>query len=99
MINKIFEEQNSWAESQTPDILFKNFAHQLNLNGEEFSKCINSEEKLQIIQEGINSATKEKLHSTPTIFINKNKIEGLHSKEHYQEILNIEFNKISEKSE
>lgn len=77
MHNIVFENQRDWGEKQLPDPkIFENFARQLGLNMDQYSKDITSQEVKDRIERDRNSGQKLNLQGTPSFFLNGEKIEN-----------------------
>lgn len=76
MHNKLYEDQNSWAESNNPLEIFVKYAQDLNLNVDQFKASISSNKHQQKILNDKNDGTSLGINSTPTFYINGIKTDG-----------------------
>ncbi len=93
MHDKIFDNQNLWIDKEEPGILFKKFAQDIGLNMDTYESCIISKNPAPMIQAGIENGKTENIKTTPTVFINDQKIEGLKSADYYRNIIQNEIEK------
>lgn len=79
MHDKLFEAQTEWSEStKSPDIFVK-YAKELGLDTEKFKKSVESLKFQDKINRDVNDGTTLGINSTPTFYINGNKLENLAS--------------------
>jgi len=94
MHDKIFENQDFWAESDKALDSFLKYAKDLNLDVKKFEEDIKSNQILEKINRDINDGNDLGVNSTPTFFINQKKIVGYLSLEEFKKIID---QKLSEK--
>jgi len=77
MHNLIFQNQKRWSQSSNPAPIFESYAKKIGLDMEAFRNDINSSETQKAVmkekQEGVNKG----VNSTPTFFIDGQKIDPL----------------------
>lgn len=74
--DRVFEDQSQWAGSADSDSYFVNLAVELDLDINSWEECRNSRTVRQAIQDDVNEGTERGVDSTPTFFVNGNKIEA-----------------------
>ena len=87
-LNVLFQKQAIWASGSNPVPALQRIAKFGGINAEDFKQCLNN----RAIEEGIldmrlQAEKTYKISSTPTIYINGEKYEGMHSFEALDEIL------------
>ncbi|OGL30420.1 hypothetical protein A3F37_00910 [Candidatus Saccharibacteria bacterium RIFCSPHIGHO2_12_FULL_41_12] len=83
----LYENQDSWAQEQSPTPIFEEFAKQLGLNVDQFKKDVASEQISSIINANAKDAQTVGANSTPTFFINGKKITSPKSVEEFQKVI------------
>ncbi len=77
MYNKLFEKQAEWGEQQTPQKeKFISYAKEIGLDIANFEKDLDNKELEERIQQDINDGNELGVNSTPTFFINDERIVG-----------------------
>ena len=77
MHDALYENQKEWSESNNPvDDYFVAYAKKLELDLDKFKSDIDAKKYEKIIQQGITDGTALVINSTPTFFINDEKING-----------------------
>lgn len=84
----LFEKQKEWENSGNADEYFRGYAQTLNLNIEQFGKDINSEEIKNKVENDFQSGLRSDINSTPTFFLNGNKIKNPRDYEEFKNIIN-----------
>ena len=89
MHDKIFENQKEWAEnsSQKAEEIFIKLAEELKLDIDKFKNDLKSKELKEKIDNDLNSGIKVNVNSTPTFFLNAEKIQPGSYEEFKQVIL------------
>jgi protein-disulfide isomerase len=77
MHDKLFETQNDWTGASDPVRIFTDYAVQLGLNKDRFTRDMNSTTTASRIERDIESGTASKVDATPTFFLNGKKITNL----------------------
>lgn len=76
-MNKIlFELQNTWANTTDPDQKMTHLATILKLNTQTFADCLKTSDYPQKITTSTKAALQDNIRSTPTFFINTQKLVG-----------------------
>ncbi|MDQ5944178.1 MAG: hypothetical protein QG658_245 [Patescibacteria group bacterium] len=70
MHDKLYETQDDWAEASDPKDKFVEYARELGLNTDDFSRDLNAEAGKDVIDRDKAFGTELKLSGTPTIFVN-----------------------------
>ncbi len=63
------------------------FAAELNLDGDSFRSCLRDGDSGGVVQQDRDLASQMGVQSTPTVFINGDKVEGAQSFEVYRELI------------
>lgn len=89
MHDKLFEQQALWqGMSKTQaEKTFIGFAEELGLNMEEFETTLNSSEAEKAVNEDYNSGTDANVNSTPSFFLNGEKINNPRSVEEFRTLI------------
>lgn len=83
----LYENQDSWAQSTSPNSIFESYAQQLNLNLDQFKKDMVSEEVANIINADVKSAQAIGGNSTPTFAINGKKIDNPKTLDEFKKVI------------
>lgn len=75
MHNLLFENQDRWSSSGNPQAIFVSYAKKLGLNVEQFKEDLNAAETQRTVMEEKEEGVEMGVDSTPTFFINGQKIE------------------------
>lgn len=75
MYDKLFENQTSWSESPDAEKIFIGYATDLDLNIDLFLKDLDSEDIKNKISNDYESGIKSRVNSTPTFFLNGERIQ------------------------
>lgn len=70
MMDLMFEKQEIWADSKTPELLFVEYAKSLGLDDKKFEETMNSKEVADFVQVDASLADQLQLSGTPTVFVN-----------------------------
>ena len=86
-IDILFARQGMWIASQDPSAELQKIAKQAGLSEDDYIVCLKDESVLAAIR-GMQTAAAEKLNvrSTPTFFVNGEKLEGNQSLEVFEEV-------------
>jgi protein-disulfide isomerase len=87
MHDLLFENQQLWDELEDPTEEFTQYAKSLNLDIEKFSLDLNSKEVIDKVNSDYQTGLKAKVNSTPSFFINNQKITNPASYEVFKEII------------
>lgn len=84
----LFQRQTEWTRAREPMKKLQAYARQMGMSGEEFSMCLHNQEVLEGIRTMQSAADKELgVNSTPTFFINGEKVEGNVGLEKFRSVL------------
>ena len=72
----LYDRQDIWAKDSSPGILLKKYAVELGLNPERFNVCLDTRKKKAVMEEDLSIGDALQIQSTPTIFINQERIIG-----------------------
>jgi protein-disulfide isomerase len=86
-VDQIFASQAEWSASDTAREYFVKLATTIGLDAERFETDIDSQQVTQKISEDVASANEVGLNSTPTFFINGEKISDFSSFEEFKKIV------------
>src|SRR3990167_8426579 len=70
MHDLLYVNQTTWSESGDAASIFTDYAKKLDLDADQFTKDMNSDEAKTFVKEGENNAISLGLNSTPSIFLN-----------------------------
>jgi len=87
MAEKLYSNQQEWANLQDPSEIFISYAQELNLDIEQFKNDLNSREIEQKVKNDFNSARKYNLTYTPSFFVNGVLINNPSSYEEFAKII------------
>ncbi len=87
MHDKLFENQNAWAEKGNAEEIFIGYANELGLNVNQFKTDINSKDIEKKIQDDLKSGLGAGVNSTPSFFINGVKIQNPRSYDEFKSII------------
>lgn len=76
MYNLLYSHQNEWAETSNARDIFIGYAKKININEEEFTKDIDSNAYSSKIDEDKNDGISLGVNSTPTFYLNGQKVEN-----------------------
>jgi protein-disulfide isomerase len=74
MHDMLFDDQTTWAANNNPQELFIKYAQDLKLNVDQFKKDMDSKEVKQKVENDIISGNNLEVNSTPTFFLNGQKV-------------------------
>lgn len=93
MHNKLYEDQERWGESDNPMETFNEYAKELGLDINKFQQDINSDQFNTKISRDQNDGRALGVNSTPTYFINGEKLVGVPSYEALKSKIEAALNK------
>lgn len=93
MANIIFTQQENWESKSSPQDLFSAYSKELNLNEEQFKKDLENNKFTQKIERDKNDAVSLGVNSTPTFYINGEKMAGALSYNEFKLIIDKEIGK------
>lgn len=91
MQDKLFENQKSWSEDSNAKEIFISYAKKLDLNMAKFEEDINSDSTKQFVLSQEKSAISLGINSTPTFFLNGNRIQNPRSYEEFKNLIEKEL--------
>ncbi len=77
MHDKLYQNQTQWAEANNPEEIFASFAQELSLDTDVFKKDLDADKYTGTINADANDGEKLGVNSTPTFFLNGNRITGV----------------------
>ena len=87
MHDLLYQNQQSWSESQSPSAIFEQFAQQLSLDIDKFREDMKSELVNDLVQADLREANKLELSSTPSFVLDGKKIDNPRSIEAFFELI------------
>lgn len=93
MHDKLYENQDQWAESDQPLDVFLNYATELSLDVTKFQTDVIDKRYIQKITQDQNDGDGLGINATPTFFINQQKIEGVPSYDDFKNKIDSELAK------
>lgn len=92
MYNKIFQTHDDWENSQNVKVIFEGYAKGLGLDMDKYSKDIISKEVVDKVNNDLKSGLKAGINSTPTFYLNGQKLDNPQSYEEFKKIINDAIN-------
>ena len=86
MHNMLFDNQDTWAKSASPELIFDAYAKTLGLDMAKFQADFNSSETKTKIQTDYTSGVNE-IDGTPTFFLNNQKIQNPQNYDEFRSII------------
>lgn len=77
MHDVIYENQKSWSDSTSPAAIFEQYARQTGLDMDKYVIDVNSSAVLAVINKDVDDGKSKGVNSTPTFFIDGEKIDDL----------------------
>lgn len=93
MHDKLFKEQDEWANSAKPNETFIRYANDLKLDIEKFKRDLDSDKAKNKIKSDQESGVSFGVNSTPSFFLNGKKLDNPRSVEEFEKLINREANK------
>jgi len=87
MHDMLFEHQDDWAENRNARNLFIDYAKQLGLDEGQFKKDLGSKEVKALVKADYLSGVQLQLNSTPSFFLNGEKIDNPAGIEPFKELI------------
>lgn len=87
MHDKLFEQQESWAQNAKSNQMFAQYAQDMGLNRDQFERDMNSKTVKARVQRDYLHALALQVNSTPTIYINDQKVDNPSSVEAFKAII------------
>ncbi len=77
MHDKLFDGQTSWAENNAAELVFLGYASDLGLDVEKVKTALTQQTYKEIVQTDMDDGEKLGVNSTPTIYVNGQKLERI----------------------
>lgn len=84
----MFTNQKDWAELSDPRSVFVGYAKEIGLDTKRFESDLNSEEAKKIVKDSEEKAIAAGINSTPSFFVNGNKIQNPTGYDAFKKIIN-----------
>lgn len=91
----LYENQDDWSKSPSPNTILETFATQLGLNIDQFKADMMSAETAAVINADLKAGHDLKANSTPTFAINGQKIDNPKTLEEFKKLIDDEIAKAS----
>ena len=72
----LYQKQSSWEELGNPDTTFVQYATDLGLDTAAFQSCLDGDTMIASVKEDEQEGIKAKVNSTPTLFVNDERLVG-----------------------
>lgn len=87
MHDLLYERQTAWSESDEPITVFTDYAEELGLNIDQFEKDLQASDVAERVRSDKKGGEDAGVESTPTLFLNGEKIDAPRSTEEFREII------------
>ena len=87
MHNVLFEHQNDWAESNSPEDTFTKYAQNIHLDMTKYTLDTQGDKTIQFINNESDGGTTAGINSTPTFFINGHQIQNPQSYDAFKQLI------------
>lgn len=77
--DRLFEQQTDWSVAADPTDLFLQYAAELEMDSQSFQSCLTAEDTAALVQEDMREGEQANISSTPTLFINGERLTGVGS--------------------
>jgi protein-disulfide isomerase len=84
MHDRLFERQSEWSRQGNAEDLFKQYAQELGLAGDQFAADLNDGSLKEAIEEDVRSGIAAGVDATPTFYLNGSKVLGLGSYDEFK---------------
>jgi len=91
MHDKLFANQSDWSNESDPTEKFVAYARELELNIEKFKTDLVSEVTKNKVDDDYTSGSAAKVNSTPSFFLNGNKIKNPQTLDEFKDLINEEL--------
>ena len=91
MLDRLFEDQGTWKNSDDALSHFRGYASELGLNGEQFQSCISEERPAERVAAGKRAARALGLRGTPSFLVNGFPVQGALPTQLFRDILDNEL--------
>ncbi|MDP2683598.1 MAG: thioredoxin domain-containing protein [bacterium] len=99
MHDKLFENQSDWSNESDPTEKFATYAGEFELDVEKFKTDLTSDIAKDKVNSDYNSGTAAKVNSTPSFFLNGDKISNPKTYEDFKELIDNELGNITNTTE
>jgi protein-disulfide isomerase len=89
MHHLLYEDQKAWAETASPTEMFSGYALKIGLDVNKFRADLNSQALKDKVERDRQDGISLGVNSTPTFFINGQRIEGLPNFSQFKELINL----------
>jgi len=96
MHDLLFENQKDWSGDGSPEDKFEEYAESLGLNMEQFNKDMESSDAREKVESDYQGGLRSRVDSTPTFFLNGQKIANPKSYDDFKRVIEQEISKLSE---
>lgn len=73
----LYDRQDAWVKDSAPDKIFKGYAVELGLETGQFNNCLDQKKTKGTIEEDQSLGDALVVNSTPTLYVNQTKVEGI----------------------
>lgn len=87
IVDLLFDNQSTWAQSKDPSEEFIKYAQQLNLNIDQFKKDSNSPDVKKKVSDDYTSGLQAQVQATPTFYLNGKKLDNIRSFDEFKKLL------------
>lgn len=87
----LFDQQSLWSESSNPRNLFKSMADSSGLDAKTFTDCLESSQAKEKVERDLQEGHDLNVRSTPTFFVNGEKVVGLRELSDLTDVINKEL--------
>ena len=87
----LFEGQNIWAQTTDPQPYFLEYARDIGLNIEQFTRCIENRETQKAVRVDMKEGEALRIRSTPTFFINDTRLVGQATFNNFKEAIDAQL--------
>ncbi|MFH1187124.1 MAG: thioredoxin domain-containing protein [Candidatus Levyibacteriota bacterium] len=87
MEDLLYGNQTSWENEVNPEAIFRQYAEQIGLDINKYDQDVTSNETRQIIEDQRNESLSLGISSTPTFFVNKEKLQNIQGYDSFKEAI------------
>lgn len=77
MHDRLFEAQDEWSEADDPVAVFRGYAQDMDLDGEQLASCISEDRTRQAVMESRSFGQKIGVSKTPTVIVDNVPMRGV----------------------
>lgn len=89
--DKLFSSQSEWGRESEIELKFNEYAREMDLDADEFNKCLGERKYREVIANGESVANKLGFSSTPGFVLNKKRIMGYLTVDAFRAVLDQEL--------